>query len=161
MTPSFSDFEHRLAALERQSRRWKRLGLGSLILLALVALPAGAAIVTDLLQARTLVLTDAASRVWVVDAVDEAGNAVKAFVNPTSGRVQALWASNPAGASIFAQNDGAGRLRYAAITNPDGSGVNGTVDPNGRFRAVVAQDPNGNAGYAVFNAAGQLIASLP
>ena len=160
MTPSLSDFEHRLAALERQHRRWKRLSLGSLLLLALVALPAGAAIVTDIFVGRTLLLTDAAGRAWYVSSVDDAGNAVRAFVNP-AGRVQSLWSANTAGASVFVQNDVLGRLRYGSITNPDGSAVTGMVDPAGRFRAFMLQAPNGDARIFIANAAGQIIASLP
>jgi hypothetical protein len=161
MISPLSDFDHRLAALERQCRQWKYLGLVSLILVALVALPAGAVFVTDYLFARGLLLTDAANRVAVFDAVGDTGNAFKAFVHPVSGIVQALWSANPAGASAFIQNDAQGRSRYVTIVNPDGSAASGMLDPNGRFRAAVFQDPSGNSVYAVFNAAGQVIRTLP
>jgi hypothetical protein len=161
MSLPLSDFDHRLAAVERQCHRWKYLGLVSLILFVLVAVPAGAVFVTDFLFARGLVLTDAANRLAAFDAVDDAGNAFRAFVNPSSGRVQAAWVATTGGASLFTQNDVLGRIRYATITIPDGSAASGMLGPNGLFRAVVFQAPSGDSIYAVFNAAGQVIATLP
>jgi hypothetical protein len=161
MTPASSNVDQRLAAVERQCRRWKYLGLVSLILCTLVAVPAGAVFVTDFLVARGLFLTDAANRRAVVDAVDDGGNGFRAFVNPNSGRVQAAWATTSTGASFFSQHDLLGRSRYVTIVNADGSAVSGMLGPNGLFRAAVFQDASGTSVYAVFDGLGQVIRTLP
>jgi hypothetical protein len=161
MTPAPSDVDQRLAAVERQCRRWKYLGLVSLILCTLVAVPAGATFVTDFLVARGLFLTDATNRLVVVDSVDDVGNAFRAFVNPNSGIAQGVWLSTSAGNSVFSQNDVLGRPRYQTIVTSNGTAASGMLGPNGLFRAAVFQDITGNAVYAVFNEAGQVIATLP
>lgn len=167
--PSLADLEARLAKLERQNRRWKRLGLlflliaGSGLLLAQAPRKAPSAAPTQAVQAATydtlvvhrLELRDQVGKLrglWTGEGetpglklLDTAGE-IRAFLN--------VGAKGP----VLALLDAAGKPRAGLAVMTENSGLT-LLDTAGKPRAGLSLSTEG-PGLSLYDAAGKRRAAL-
>ena len=170
--------ELRLASLERENRRWRRLGLGGLLAL-LTLLGAGLApgAGRDTVEATRFVLRDAGGAETVVLESDANGFPI---LNMRKGKSQALLAL--AGPGLLLRGEDGKRGAYLGLdgngsttleltseklfdgvrvrVKPDGSSGVYLLDENGRDRAAMDLPRGGGAAYQVRDSESRLRAQL-
>jgi hypothetical protein len=149
----FSSVRNRIDAVERDSRRTRRLGSVMLIGIAVVLGVMTAIVILsarrgfggptpDVVEARRFAIRDARGQIRGVWGVTKDGRA-QIVLSDSSGRERLRLQVLRDGSSGIALVDSANRSRIVLATLPDQTATLVLADPAGRTRTVLGLNPNG------------------
>jgi hypothetical protein len=142
------DLEKRVARLERSSRGWRAIAIGSLVTLMLGGAMAMRPADPDELTVRKLVIVDATGRQRIVLS----GSGM--ILADESEHPRIVMATLDNGAAAVQHFDADGRRRIATGTFPDGGASTLLLDTDRRVRLESGTYENGEARLAQFDPAG-------